>query len=141
MPIEVRREQVLDATLKLIKSGEHVIVSDNTYGGTARLFTKILANYNIEFDFVDTAEALNVEAAIKPNTKTNRIISIENRLPDFIAASLHTSSEPLSSLYQRQNFSQHSLSLVIGKICKSFSVSVTGKAFTKCHRCIFCAYS
>jgi cystathionine beta-lyase/cystathionine gamma-synthase len=59
----------IDATLRLIKAGEHVIVSDNTYGGTARLFTKILANYNIEFDFVDTADALNVEAAIKPNTK------------------------------------------------------------------------
>src|SRR6267154_2677508 len=40
------------ATLRLIKSGEHVIVSDNTYGGTARLFTKVLANYNLEFDFV-----------------------------------------------------------------------------------------
>lgn len=59
----------IDATLRLIKAGEHVIVSDNTYGGTARLFTKILANYNIEFDFVDTSDALNVEAALKPNTK------------------------------------------------------------------------
>jgi cystathionine beta-lyase/cystathionine gamma-synthase len=59
----------IDATLRLIKAGEHVIVSDNTYGGTARLFTKILANYNIEFDFVDTSDALNVEAAIKANTK------------------------------------------------------------------------
>lgn len=59
----------IDATLRLIKAGEHVIVSDNTYGGTARLFTKILANYNIEFDFVDTSEPLNVEAALKSNTK------------------------------------------------------------------------
>jgi cystathionine beta-lyase/cystathionine gamma-synthase len=59
----------IDATLRLIKAGEHVIVSDNTYGGTARLFTKILANYNIEFHFVDTSDALNVEAAIKPNTR------------------------------------------------------------------------
>jgi cystathionine gamma-lyase/cystathionine beta-lyase/cystathionine gamma-lyase/homocysteine desulfhydrase len=59
----------IDATLRLVKAGEHVIVSDNTYGGTARLFTRILTNYNVEFDFVDTAEALNVEAAIKPNTK------------------------------------------------------------------------
>src|SRR5437868_14286552 len=59
----------IDATLRLVKAGEHVIVSDNTYGGTSRLFTKILANYNLQFDFVDTSEALNVEAAIKPNTK------------------------------------------------------------------------
>src|SRR5436190_16080477 len=59
----------IDATLRLVKAGEHVVVSDNTYGGTFRLFTKILANYNLEFDFVDTSDALNVEAAIKPNTK------------------------------------------------------------------------
>src|SRR5918994_3832640 len=59
----------IDATLRLVKAGEHVVVSDNTYGGTSRLFTQVLANYNIEFDFVDTSDALNVEAAIKPNTK------------------------------------------------------------------------
>jgi cystathionine beta-lyase/cystathionine gamma-synthase len=58
----------IDATLRLVKAGEHVIVSDNTYGGTFRLFTRILSNYNIEFDFVDTSDAMNVEAAIKPNT-------------------------------------------------------------------------
>ncbi len=59
----------IDATLRLVKSGEHVIVSDNTYGGTFRLFTRVLANYNIEFDFVDTSDVLNVESALKPNTK------------------------------------------------------------------------
>jgi cystathionine gamma-lyase/cystathionine beta-lyase/cystathionine gamma-lyase/homocysteine desulfhydrase len=59
----------IDATLRLVKAGEHVVVSDNTYGGTARLFTRILANYNVEFDFVDTSDVLNVEAALKPNTK------------------------------------------------------------------------
>ena len=59
----------IDATLRLVKAGEHVIVSDNTYGGTARLFNRILANYNVTFDYVDTADPLNVEAAIKPNTK------------------------------------------------------------------------
>lgn len=59
----------IDATLRLVKAGEHVVVSDNTYGGTSRLFTRILANYNVEFDFVDTSDPLNVEAAIKQNTK------------------------------------------------------------------------
>jgi cystathionine gamma-lyase/cystathionine beta-lyase/cystathionine gamma-lyase/homocysteine desulfhydrase len=59
----------IDATLRLVKAGEHVIVSDNTYGGTARLFNRILANYNLTFDYVDTSDPLNVEAALKPNTK------------------------------------------------------------------------
>ena len=59
----------IDATLRLIKGGEHVIVSDNTYGGTFRLFKRVLANYGIEFEFVDTCEVTNVEAAIKDNTR------------------------------------------------------------------------
>jgi cystathionine beta-lyase/cystathionine gamma-synthase len=59
----------IDATLRLIKSGEHVVVSDNTYGGTFRLFSRVLANYGIEFTYVDTTDASNVEAAIKENTR------------------------------------------------------------------------
>ena len=59
----------IDATLKLIKAGEHVVVSDNTYGGTFRLFSRVLTNYGIEFSFVDTTDVQNVEAAIKENTK------------------------------------------------------------------------
>ncbi|MGB9179375.1 MAG: cystathionine gamma-synthase [Pyrinomonadaceae bacterium] len=59
----------IDATLRLVSAGDHVIVSDNTYGGTFRLFDKILKRYNIEFDFIDTSDVNNVEAAIKPNTK------------------------------------------------------------------------
>ncbi|HZT60634.1 MAG TPA: cystathionine gamma-synthase [Pyrinomonadaceae bacterium] len=59
----------IDATLRLVKSGDHVVVSDNTYGGTFRLFSRVLANYGIEFSFVDTTDVQNVEAAIKPNTK------------------------------------------------------------------------
>ncbi|HVF50594.1 MAG TPA: cystathionine gamma-synthase [Pyrinomonadaceae bacterium] len=59
----------IDATLRLVKAGEHVIVSDNTYGGTFRLFSRILANYNVEFSYVDTSDAANVEAALKENTR------------------------------------------------------------------------
>src|SRR5437868_14871132 len=51
----------IDATLRLVKSGEHVIVSDNTYGGTFRLFTKILSHYGLEFDFVNTSDVSKVE--------------------------------------------------------------------------------
>ncbi|MDQ3747204.1 MAG: PLP-dependent aspartate aminotransferase family protein, partial [Acidobacteriota bacterium] len=59
----------IDATLRLVKAGEHVVVSDNTYGGTFRLFSRVLAGYGIEFSYVDTTDALNVEATIKENTK------------------------------------------------------------------------
>jgi cystathionine gamma-lyase/cystathionine beta-lyase/cystathionine gamma-lyase/homocysteine desulfhydrase len=59
----------IDATLRLVKAGEHVVVSDNTYGGTFRLFSRVLADYGLEFSYVDTTDPLNVEAALKPNTK------------------------------------------------------------------------
>ena len=41
----------IDAVLKLVKGGEHVVLGDNTYGGTFRLFSRILSNYGVEFDF------------------------------------------------------------------------------------------
>ena len=81
----------IDATLRLVKAGEHVVVSDNTYGGTARLFTKILANYNLEFDFIDTSEPLNVETAIKPNTKMLFVETPTN--PVMIVTDLQAVSE------------------------------------------------
>src|SRR5213078_430661 len=59
----------IDATLRLVKAGDHVIVSDNTYGGTSRLFKRVLANYGIEFEFVDTSDVTNVESSIKDNTR------------------------------------------------------------------------
>jgi cystathionine beta-lyase/cystathionine gamma-synthase len=72
-----------DAVMKLVKAGDHVILGDNTYGGTYRLFSRILANYGIEFDLVDTTDAINVERAFKPNTKmvfvetpTNPVMSV-----------------------------------------------------------------
>src|SRR5258706_14098760 len=46
----------IDATLRLVKDGEHVVVSHNTYRGTYRLFTKSLANYSLEFRFYCTSD-------------------------------------------------------------------------------------
>lgn len=59
----------IDAVLKLVKAGEHVILGDNTYGGTFRLFDRILRNYGVEFDLVDTSDIHALEAAFRPNTK------------------------------------------------------------------------
>ncbi|MDT7540907.1 MAG: cystathionine gamma-lyase [Acidobacteriota bacterium] len=59
----------IDAVMRLVKAGDHVVVSDNTYGGTYRLFSRILSNYGIEFSFVGTEEVSNVERAIKENTR------------------------------------------------------------------------
>ncbi len=59
----------IDTTLKLLRAGDHVIVSENTYGGTYRLFEKVLRNFGLDFSYVDTTIAANVEAAISHNTR------------------------------------------------------------------------
>ena len=59
----------IDAALKLIKGGEHVILGDNTYGGTFRLFDRILSDYGIEFDLADTSDVTSLEKAFLSNTR------------------------------------------------------------------------
>jgi cystathionine gamma-lyase/cystathionine beta-lyase/cystathionine gamma-lyase/homocysteine desulfhydrase len=59
----------IDAVLKLVKAGDHVILGDNTYGGTYRLFSKVLVNYGIEFDLADTSKVEDLEGVFKPNTR------------------------------------------------------------------------
>ena len=55
--------------LAILKSGDHVVVSDVVYGGTVRLFQQILTNFGVEASFVDTSEPSAVARAIRPNTK------------------------------------------------------------------------
>jgi cystathionine beta-lyase/cystathionine gamma-synthase len=59
----------ITAISTFVKTGEHVVCSNLTYGGTYRYFTKIQARYGVEFSFVDTADESEVLAAMRPNTK------------------------------------------------------------------------
>jgi len=59
----------ITAVSTLVKAGDHVVSSNMTYGGTYRYYTKILARYGVEFSFVDTACAEEVERAIRPETR------------------------------------------------------------------------
>ena len=59
----------ITALCTMMKAGDHVVCSDNVYGGTARLFDKILVHYGLTFTYVDTSNAENVRAAIRPETK------------------------------------------------------------------------
>jgi len=59
----------IDALTTLLQSGDHVVVTDNTYGGTFRLFEKVLRKYGLEFTYVDTSQLELVERAMRPATK------------------------------------------------------------------------
>jgi cystathionine gamma-lyase/cystathionine beta-lyase/cystathionine gamma-lyase/homocysteine desulfhydrase len=57
------------AVMTLLQSGDHVVVTDNTYGGTYRLFERVLRRYQLDFTYVDTSDVGQIEAAIRPATK------------------------------------------------------------------------
>jgi len=59
----------VDSCLKLLKTGDHVICSDDVYGGTYRLFNQLLINYDLQFTYVDTSFPEKIEKAIRPETK------------------------------------------------------------------------
>src|SRR5438270_1542329 len=59
----------IGAIATLLRSGDHVIVSDNTYGGTFRLFDKVLTRYQLTFSYIDTSKLDLVERAITPSTR------------------------------------------------------------------------
>lgn len=58
-----------DAILKLFSPGDHIISSNDLYGGTYRLFNKIYGKYGMQFSFVDMTDVSNIEAEIRPETK------------------------------------------------------------------------
>src|SRR5687768_12602329 len=64
----------VDSLMKLFRSGDHIVCGENVYGGTFRLFDKILKNFGMEFTFVDTRDPKNIDAAM---TKKTRAVLVE----------------------------------------------------------------
>jgi cystathionine gamma-lyase len=64
----------VDSIFRLFNPGDHIISSDDVYGGVSRLFNQVLVRYQLEFSYVDTSDPDNVVAAMRPNT---RIIWVE----------------------------------------------------------------
>lgn len=59
----------MDALLKMFRPGDHIIATNDLYGGSYRLFTTVFEPYGIEFSFIDMTDISLVEKEIKPNTK------------------------------------------------------------------------
>lgn len=58
-----------DAVLHLLSAGDHVVACDDLYGGTYRLFTKVLARFGVEFTFADLSDPATLRQHLRPNTK------------------------------------------------------------------------
>jgi cystathionine gamma-lyase/cystathionine beta-lyase/cystathionine gamma-lyase/homocysteine desulfhydrase len=59
----------IHAVTMLLKAGDHVVVGNNVYGGTYRLFSNVLEDFGLRFSYVDTSRLANVEAAVRPETR------------------------------------------------------------------------
>lgn len=57
------------SVLMLLKSGDHILVSDDVYGGTFRVIDKVFKNFDLEYDFINTSDTAKVRDSIKDNTK------------------------------------------------------------------------
>lgn len=80
----------ITAVMMLFNSGDHVILTDDVYGGTYRVMTKVLNRLGLESTFVDTSDLSNIEKHIRPSTKALYIETPTNpllKITDIQAAS------------------------------------------------------
>jgi len=80
----------VDALLHSLSAGDHVIASQDLYGGCYRIFTKIYRRFGVQFSLVDATDPANVRAALKPNTKLLWLETPSNpllRITDIAACS------------------------------------------------------
>src|SRR5271154_2787644 len=59
----------IDSVFRLLRPGDHVILSQSVYGGVYRLTTQLLVQFGMEFSYIDTSSLAEVKSATRPNTK------------------------------------------------------------------------
>jgi cystathionine beta-lyase/cystathionine gamma-synthase len=91
----------ITALVTMRKSGDHVVCTDNMYGGTGRLFDQVMAKFGLSFTYVDTRDVAAVAAAIRPETKLVHIETPTNPMMSItdiraVADVCHTAGVELS---------------------------------------------
>ena len=66
----------IHCVLSTLRSGDHVVATQDLYGGAWRIFTKYFAKFGVEFTFVDTTDPFAIEKAIQPTTHFGHIVSV-----------------------------------------------------------------
>ena len=87
----------ITTVMMLLKSGDHVVSSANTYGGTYRLFVHILQQFGISFSFVDTSRMEEISGALRPET---RLIYVETPTNPMMEI---TDLEAVAALCRKRN--------------------------------------
>lgn len=70
----------IHAVFSLFQAGDHLLLGDDVYGGTFRLFDKILTKNGLEYTIIDTSDLTQIENSIQPNTKALYLESPSNPL-------------------------------------------------------------
>ena len=86
----------INAICTMYKSGDHVVCGNDLYGGVPRLFNQVLANFGMQFTYVDTSDPKNVERALRKNT---RMVYIETPTNPLMSLS---DIEAISSICRRK---------------------------------------
>lgn len=91
------------AVLNLLSAGDHAVVTDDIYGGTYRLFAKVLTRYGIEFSFVDMSDLAAMDAALRPNTKLIWIETPTNPLLKLVDIAAVVARKPAGAVVAVDN--------------------------------------
>jgi len=79
----------IEAVVKRLSAGDHIVCEENVYGGVTRMFTRVLEKLGLQFSFVDTRDPEHIAAAMRPETKIVHVETPTNpmmRLCDLAAA-------------------------------------------------------
>ena len=87
----------VNAICTMLKSGDHVVCGHDLYGGVPRLFNQVLADFGLEFTYVNTSDPANVERAIRKNT---RLVYIETPTNPLMSL---TDIRAVSQICRRKN--------------------------------------
>ena len=87
----------ITTVMMLLKSGDHVVSSANTYGGTYRLFVHILQQFGISFSFVDTSRMEEISGALRPETRLVYVETPTNPMMEI------TDLEAVAALCRKRN--------------------------------------
>ena len=89
-PVFASGMAAINAVVSMLKSGDHVVCGNDLYGGTPRLFNNVMADFGLQFSYVDSSDVKNVERAIRKNTQMVYVETPTNplmRLSDLAAIS------------------------------------------------------
>ena len=73
----------ITSIMLLFKTGDHIIVTEDLYGGTRRLFDKVLKEYGLSFTYIDTSDITRIKSAITESTKAVFVETLTNPLLKF----------------------------------------------------------